>query len=76
MYPGAEGSNRKKINEICGLDGRVRWSDAEFEQWRDSALGTHAIAVGRLPDEQPAPKKEEQGEEMDTTGDSDEANAA
>lgn len=74
--PDAEGSNMKKINELCGFDGRVRWSDAEFEQWRDSAEGMRAMAEGKLSENQAgAPKEEQQGEkqegEMDTGEDGD-----
>lgn len=32
--------------DICGFDARLAWADEEFDEWRLSDAGKHALAVG------------------------------
>ena len=36
----------KSINNICGYDARISWSDDEFNEWRASAEGKSALEKG------------------------------
>ena len=34
---------KETVKDICGFDGRLAWSDAEFLAWRDSPEGQKAL---------------------------------
>jgi len=33
----------KSIKDICGFDGRLAWSDVEFDEWRNSDVGRKCL---------------------------------
>lgn len=37
-----------KLKDICGYDSRLSWSEAQFEEWRNSPDGKHTLTTGTL----------------------------
>ena len=51
----------KSLNNICGYDSRLTWSEVEFNEWRGSPGGQKALQDGVLG--APTPKEKEEGNE-------------
>ena len=52
----------KSVNNICGYDSRLTWSEDEFNEWRSSPEGQKALQKDGVL-EAPIPKEKEEGNE-------------
>ena len=52
----------KSVNNICGYDSRLTWSEDEFNEWRSSPEGQKALQKDGVL-EAPTPKEKEEGNE-------------
>ena len=52
----------KSVNNICGYDSRLTWSEDEFNDWRSSPEGQKALQKDGVL-EAPVPKEKEEGSE-------------
>ena len=61
----------KSVNNICGYDSRLTWSEDEFNEWRSSPEGQKALQKDGVL-EAPLPKEKEEGNEASKDGEKEE----